>query len=163
MTEEEIIDYIYLIMGITEEDIPREVVTAFYTIRKAAQPDLDDCLIIYYTILDCYTWLIRNSIANGGLAGARVREREGGLEYEEQQGQNKSYADYWQDQRDEFEKNPNLPCLDSVSTRGKLIIGGVRVDEHTRVISDTNSLGNGYSIGNCKTKYYSRSTNPFRF
>lgn len=161
MTKEEIIDYVYLLMGITEETLPRSVVEALYDIRVAANPDLDDCLLTYYLVLDCYNWLINNSIENGGLAGGRIREREGSLEYEEQQGQNKSYADYWQDRRDAFEKNPNLPCLNG--NTGKAIIGGVRVDETTRVKTNPNSLGNGYSIGKCSTIRYSSSTNPFRF
>ena len=162
MDKDQIIDYVYIIMGITEEEISREIISTLYYMLLAAKPDLDECLFIYYLVLDCYTWLIRNSIANGGIAGGRIREREGALEYEEQQGQTKSYAEYWQEQRDIFEKSPNLPCLTGNTTYGKLIFGGVRVDEHSRVINNTNSLGNGYQIKNPTKTIGFPSINPFR-
>ena len=163
MTKEEIIAYVYLIMGISEEEIPLIIIETLYDIRKAAQPDLDDCLLTYYLVLDCYTWLIRNSISKGGIAGARIREREGGLEFEEQQGQGKSYADYWQTERDKFEASPNLPCLVGNSdSRGKVIIGRVRLDEHTRVTTNSNSMGNGYQIGCISSTRSSSLSNPFR-
>ena len=135
---QELIDQIYLAMGVTEDQLPLTTVTSYLTFWIAEFPD-NDCQVIYNTILSCYGWLIRNANANSN--NGKRRERNGKREIEVQ---DTNQAQSWEDALANFKKAPweALPqCKDELSSnvRSRIIIGGVRKDEYDRVKDNSNS------------------------
>lgn len=126
---QDLIDKIYLVMGIGEDTLPLNIVTYYLTEWQTVYPN-SDCLAVYNTIVSCYEWLIRQSAALDASEGVVKSEKEANIEiemFERKAGDNTAV---WQTALDMFEKNPSLSlpsCKNELrnSNSGLVIIGGV--------------------------------------
>ena len=67
-------------MGLTEEDIPVDVIEYWILAWQEVYPD-NECLVLHNTVLSLYEWLIRQS-AKDSSGGGKVKEKEGLAEIE---------------------------------------------------------------------------------
>lgn len=136
---EQLITKILFAMGLSEGDIPSQVIDYYLTEWLAVYPD-NDCLAIYNTIASLYEWLIKNA-ANEGSGGGNKKEKVGNTEI--------SYGNYnkgvdWQAAYDKFLDNPTaaLPsCKESLkkSPKSGFIINGTSVSEVERIRNNPDS------------------------
>jgi len=141
MTDQEIIDYIRLLLGsIVEEALPDLVIQTFLPMEKMRQ-ELDKYperlpLVIYNTLVSCVRWLIMQEVASGE---SSITERLEKIGDETIQVKGGSSYKSWKDFLDWLLMNPDYvdPSLNAVSSL--VIIGGVRRDEFNRVKYNPNS------------------------
>lgn len=141
MTDQEIIDYIRLLLGsISDDAIPDLVIQTFLSMEKIRQdlvnhPDRLP-LVIYNTLVSSVRWLIMQEISSGE---ASITERMEKIGDETIQVKGGSSFQNWKDFLDWLLANPDYvdPSLNAV--RSFVIIGGVRQDEFRRVKNDPNS------------------------
>lgn len=140
MTDEEIIELIYLVLALTTNDIPVAVVQLFLDEWQDIYTDVaDECLVLYHTTISVYNWLIRS--ANAKAVSGKRREKKGRREIEVEDSNS---AENWQKALDNFTVSPwlSFPQCRSIfaaNTRSRIIIGGVKKDEVERVQEDSNS------------------------
>ena len=139
MTEEEIVNLLYLMLGLTESDIPREVVALYVAQFVSIYPD-NECLVLYNSSVAIYNWLIRKSGADA-VSGKR-REKKGQREIEVQDSDKSSS---WKNALDTFLKSPwevfpQCRAELSATACSNIIIGGVSKSEVNRVKTYSDSL-----------------------
>lgn len=148
MTDQEIIDYIRLMLGsISPEILPDQVIETFLMMEKVRQDYANHPerlpIIIYNTTVSCVRWLIMQEISSGE---SSITERMEKIGDETIQVKGGSTYQSWRDFLDWLIANPDYidPSLNAV---GKLVIvGGVRQDEFDRVKFNPNSK-NLYDVG----------------
>lgn len=141
MTDQEIIDYIRLLLGsISVEALPDLVIQTFLSMEKVRQDVVNYPermpLVIYNTLVACVRWLVMQEVASGESSITERMEKIGDETISVKGGS--SYQN-WKDFLDWLLLNPDYvdPSLNSV--RSYVIIGGVRQDEFHRVKNDPNS------------------------
>ena len=144
MTDQEIVDYIRLLLGsISPEALPDEVIMAFLEMEKKRanwpNPSSTPCdmwRVVYNTMVDVLRWLILQEINSGE---ASITERLEKIGDETIQVKGGSSYQNWKDFLDWLLQNPDYvnSCLNGVS--GLVIVGGVRQDEFWRVKNNPNS------------------------
>lgn len=145
MTDDQIIDLIYLLLGITISDIPRAIVQLFVDEYQVIYPGDDgECQVLYNTTISVYQYLIRS--ANANATSGRRKEKKGRREIELE---NVNKASTWQAALTSFIKAPWLTfvqCRDIIAKNltSRITIGGTKKDEVERVQDNSNSF-NQYS------------------
>ncbi|QGZ16296.1 hypothetical protein Hena1_01460 [Erwinia phage Hena1] len=141
MTDQEIIDYIRLLLGsISEEALPDLVIQTFLSMEKVRQDVVNYPermpLVIYNTLVACVRWLVMQEVASGESSITERMEKIGDETISVKGGS--SYQN-WKDFLDWLLLNPDYvdPSLNAV--KSYVIIGGVRQDEFRRVKNDPNS------------------------
>ena len=125
---QELIDKIYLVMGVDSTVLPLPIVEHFLSEWLSVYPE-SDCLAIYNTIVSCYEWLIRQASATDAVDGVVKREKELNVEVEMFERKVGKDANTWQYALDMFEQDPSasLPsCRDELVTShaSMVVIGG---------------------------------------
>lgn len=141
MTDQEIINYIRLLLGsISEEALPDLVIQTFLSMEKVRQDLINHPertpLVIYNTLVACVRWLIMQEVSSGESSITERMEKIGDETISVKGGS--SYQN-WKDFLDWLLLNPDYvdPSLNAV--KSYIIIGGVRQDEFRRVKNDPNS------------------------
>ena len=141
MTDQQIIDYIRLLLGsISEEVLPDLVIETFLAMEKIRQDYANHPerlpIIIYNTLVSCVRWLIMQEVSSGE---SSITERMEKIGDETIQVKGGSTYQSWKDFLDWLLANPDYvdPSLNAVSSL--VIIGGVRRDEFNRVKFGPNS------------------------
>ncbi|MCP3683204.1 MAG: hypothetical protein GY861_10990 [bacterium] len=142
---QELIDKILFAMGISEEDIPLEVITYYLEQWLEIYPD-NECLALHNTVLSLYDWLIKDASKNASGGGNR-KEKVGNVQVEVG-ATNKSQD--WQDAKDAYLESPwtAFPsCRDELGkgVAGRVIVGGVREDSIDAVNCNDNIRTGGAS------------------
>ena len=124
-----LVDLIYLLLGLTEEDIPRAVVAYFLEQWEQLYPD-NECLVLFNTIKFVYFWLMETALA--GSVKGRIREKRGRREIEIEES---SKEEEWYLALSNFLKAPwNLlpQCRTEFMSNGsgcsQVILGGLKED-----------------------------------
>jgi hypothetical protein len=126
---QDLIDKIYLVMGVDVETLPLEVVEHFLNEWLLVYPT-NECLALYNTIVSCYEWLIKQSAAEDASDGVVKREKEAGVEVEMFERKSGENTQMWVTALERFEQNPTLSlpsCREQFTTlnTGRVIVGGV--------------------------------------
>lgn len=158
---QDLIDKIYIAMGIDECILPTNIVSHFVSEWMLVFPD-NDCLALYNSVVSCYEWLIKNSAALDSTEGVAKREKEAGIEtevFERKSGEN---TQLWIDSLARFEKSPATmfpSCRDQFSTvtSGRVIVGGVNEDK-IRDINCDESIRTGGASETCGVRWGSRAS-----
>jgi len=142
---DDIVKKILMAMGLTEEDIPVDVIEYWILAWQEVYPD-NECLVLHNTVLSLYEWLIRQS-AKDASGGGKVKEKEGLAEIELDR-YNKSVD--WEKALEDYLKAPWLafPFCKEELAKGiinRVKVGGVRKDEICKIKRDKNIRDGGAS------------------
>lgn len=168
MTQEEVLDLVYLILGNPPvETLPNEIVNHFIDQWEVLYPlDTQSCLLTYKVVISCVNYIISKLTNEGAVAGKEVKEEEGEVEIEVTYG-DKGEIDGWKDWLAMFLKDPAyfLPCLADTDEFGSStaipIVTGLKRDKYEDVLGNTNNISNGYRIGSVWDTYDNRRLDSF--
>jgi hypothetical protein len=132
VTDDALIATIYLMLGLTDSDIPEAVIQIFIDDYQLLYPD-NECKVLYNTTISVYEWLIRR--ANVLAVEGKRREKKGQREIEIEDS-NKTSS--WKKALDSFLKSPwevYPQCRTDFtsSALSRIIVGGVSSTEVSRV------------------------------
>ncbi len=153
MTQQEVLDLVYLTLGDVDTTLlPESIVNHYIDEWELIYPLTSaSCQLTYKVIISSVNYIIAKHTNDGQLAGAEFSEKEGNVSVEEKYKE-KGLVDGWSDWLDAFLRNPVdfLPCLYEVEGLGGVavpIVTGLDRTKYDEVLSNQNNISNGYRIG----------------
>lgn len=159
---QELIDKIYIGMGVTTDILPLDIVTFYLNEWTSVYPDpTQECLVLYNTVVSCYEWLIKQSAASDSSEGVVKREKEQNIEIEMFERKSGDNTQLWIDSLERFESNPSLvfpSCRDTfkLTPFGRVIVGGVKEDK-IKSINNNRNIRTGGASERCGVRWGSTS------
>lgn len=138
-----VIDRIYRAMALTTEDVPETLIQSYLDDWDTIYPD-DGCLSMHNTVISVYEYLARSE-APSSSGGGKIREKEGGVEYETS-GSDKSVD--WKNALSSYLKSPwtAFPLCRvelSAGITGRVKVGGVDETKIAEINDDDNRRTGG--------------------